>query len=188
MKKYIFVMISVLTVLIFNSLLPGSAEAARVAVVPIRVNEAEVERVSDFNSYYWDVMVERFTYPDYELMEDAAVADILPDGELKSFDKKTLLDLAKKADAEIVVAMSVDKVYDRPLHFRNEDTLECHMQAEFASYNKITGKYYHKKLDYEEEIEEVLTYRSDWQRNAFVSELKRYLERTLEDKKAKKVF
>ncbi len=185
MKKICLFMVFVLAVFIFTGLLPGNAEAARVAVIPIRVNEAEVERASDFNSYYWDIMVERFKYPEYELMEDEAVAKVLPDSELKSMDKATLIDIATKVDAEIIVAMNLEKVYDKPVPFGQEPSLKCSMIGEFASYNRLTGKYYNKKLNYEEEIEEVLTYKSDWQRAAFVSELERYINRTVENKKKK---
>ncbi len=184
-RNYLFTIL-VLAVLVVAGLLPKNAEAARVAVIPIRVNDVEVERASDFNSYYWDIMVERFKYPEYELMEDEALAKVLPDSELKSMDKETLVSLATKVDAEIIVAMSLDKVYDQPVPFGQEETLKCCMFGEFASYNRLTGKYYNKKLNYEEEIEEVLTYKSDWQRAAFVSELNRYINRTVEDKKTKK--
>ena len=37
-----------------------------------------------------------------------------------------------------------------------------------------------------DEIEEVLTLRNDWQQQVFASELKRYINRTLEDKANKK--
>ena len=188
MKKYVVFAVSVLTVLLFNGLLSGKVEAARVAVVPILVNEAEVERVSDFNSFYWDIMVERFKYPEYELMDDEVLAKVLPDSELKAFNKATLKDLAEKADAEIIIAMKLDKVSEKPVPFGNEESLLCRMEGEFVSYNKITGKYYNKKLNYEEEIEEVLTVKSDWQRYVFVGEMDRYINRTVEDNKTKKKF
>ena len=60
------------------------------------------------------------------------------------------------------------------------------MKGEFVGYNRITGKYYNKKINYKDKIEEVLTLRNDWQRDVFVAELKRYINRTLEDKKSKK--
>jgi hypothetical protein len=55
------------------------------------------------------------------------------------------------------------------------------MKGEFAGYNRLTGKYYYKKMYYKEEIEEILTLKNDWQQDAFASNLKRYINRVMED-------
>ena len=60
------------------------------------------------------------------------------------------------------------------------------MKGEYAAYNRLTGKYTDEKLYYKDEIEEVLTLRTDWQQETFARELKRYLYRTLKDKSKKK--
>ena len=62
------------------------------------------------------------------------------------------------------------------------------MKGEFAGYNRLNDKFFHNKLYHKGEIEEVLTVRTDWQQRVFASELKRYINRTLEDKKAKAKF
>ena len=54
MKKIVAFLFAVMAVVLLNTPLTGTAEAAKVAVVPIQVNEQEVERAGDFNSYYWD--------------------------------------------------------------------------------------------------------------------------------------
>ena len=188
MKKIFALIITALTVVFMNVPFSNTAEAAWVAVLPIQVNDEEVERAADFNSYYWDVMIERFQYPDYELLEDGKVSEAVPEDGLKVFDQATLADIANKTDAEIIVVMRLDKVSERPLNFRREPTLETFMKGEFASYNRITGKYFRKKIYEKGEIEEVLTLRTDWQQQTFASELKRCLNRTLEEKKAKAKF
>ena len=186
MKKLFTFIFAVLAVLFMNVPFAGTAEAARVAVVPIQVNDELVERAADFNGYYWDIMIDKFRYPDYELMDDEKVAAVVPDEGLTSFDQATLKDLCEKIDAEIVVAMRLDEIKERPINFRREPSLEIFMKAEFGSYNRLTGKYYHKKLYFRDEIEEVLTLRTDWQQQTFASELKRYINRTIEDKTKKK--
>ena len=80
----------------------------------------------------------------------------------------------------------MDEIKEIPLLFRRERALETFMKGEFASYNRITGNYYHKKMYIKGEIEEVLTLRTDWQQQTFASELKRYINRTIEDKAKKK--
>ena len=188
MKKLFALIFAVLAVLFMQVPFSGTAEAAWVAVVPIDINVDKVERSSDFNSYYWDIMIEKFPYPDYELLDDDKVAAVVPEEGLKTYDKATLQNIAEKVDADIVVAMRLDEIKENPLNFRREPTLETFMKGEYAGYNRLTDKYYYKKLYHKGEIEEVLTLRTDWQQRVFASELKRYLNRTLEDKKAKTKF
>ena len=188
MKKLVAFIFVLLAVFFMNAPFAGTAEAARVAVVPIQINDELVERSADFNGYYWDIMIEKFKYPDYELMDDEKVSAVIPDEGLASYDQATLMSLCEKVDAEIVVAMRLDEVKETPLTFRREPYLGIFMKGEFAGYNRITGKYYHKKMYIKDEIEQVLTLRTDWQQRTFASELKRYINRTIEDKAKKKNF
>ena len=183
MKRLLTFIFAALTVLFMQIPFAGTAEAARVAVVPIQIDDKLVARAADFNSYYWDIMIEKFKYPDYELMDDEKVAAFVPDEGLNDFSQATLTDLCTKTDAEIVVAMKLDEIKEEPMIFRRERALETFMKGEFASYNRLTGKYYYKKLYHKGEIEEVLTLRTDWQQQVFASELKRYINRTIEQKK-----
>ena len=146
MKKFFSFIFMLLAVLFINTPFAGMAEAARVAVVPIQTNDKLVERAADFNGYYWDIMIEKFKYPEYELMDDEKVAAVVPDEGLATFDQATLTSICEKVDAEIVVAMRLDEITETPLNFRREPTLETFMKGEFASYNRLTGKYYHKKM------------------------------------------
>ena len=182
MKKILTVVFSVLALVMMNFGFSGAAEAAKVAVVPLQVNEAQVERAGDFTSYYWDIVIDKFAYPDFDLLDDTEVAKAVPEEGLASFDRATLMDVASRTGADIVVAMRLDKVEETPLNGRREPTLECFMQGEYAAYNGVTGKYYGKKIYYREEMEEVLTVRNDWQQQAFASNLRRYIYRTLKVK------
>ena len=161
MKKVISFVFMALTVLLLASPLGGVAEAARVAVVPIQIDDQKVE--------------------EYELMDDEKVAAVIPDEGLQSFDQATLAAICEKTDAEIVVAMKLNKVEENSQSFKMEPMLECIMKGEFAGYNRLTGKYYYKKMYYKEEIEEILTIKNDWQQNVFASNLKRYINRVMED-------
>ena len=163
----------------------GTVEAARVAVIPIQIDENKVERAADFYSYYWDIMVEKFQYPDYELIDDEEIDKFIPEEGLKTFDEPTLADICEKTNAEIVVAMRLEKVDEKAVNFRREAILQTFMKGEFVSLNRLTGKYYHKNLYHKGEIDEVLTLRNDWQQQVFASELKRYINRTIEVKKSK---
>ena len=185
MKRKFVYLFSLLIIVFLNILSFGTAEAARVAVIPIQVDGSQVKRAADFESYYWDVIIEKFQYPDYELMDDEKVAALMPEKGLTSFDQAALAGIVDKADADIVVVMRLDIIKERPLNFRREAMVECIMEGEFGSYNRFTGKYFKNKLNYKGEIEEVLTLRTDWQQEVFASELKRYINRTLAKRKVK---
>lgn len=186
MRKALAFIFAALAAVFLAMPLSGTAEAARVAALPIQINEKQVERAEDFMGYYWDVIISRFEFPDYELMDDEKVEEQLPEEGLASFDQATLAGLADKLGVEIVVAMKLDDVRERRIAFRKEPTLATFMQGEFALYNRLTGKYYNRKIYYKGEIEEVLTLRTDWQQDVFGAELKRCLYRAMEDKKNNK--
>ena len=186
MKKIVCFMVALFAFVLLNVPFGRTAEAATVAVVPIDINTDKVARASDFSSYYWDMIVDRFQYPEYELMDDEKVSAILPDEGLKSFSKESLMGVAEKASAEIVVAMRITEVKEMPKSFLREPAVQCIMKGELATFNKITGKYYYKNIYYNEQIEEVLTVRNDWQQMAFADFLRRGINRTLEDNKKKK--
>ncbi len=186
MKKVFSYLFMALAVLFLSAPLGGVADAARVAVVPIQIDEQQVKRAADFTGYYWDIMIDKFPYPEYELMDDEKVSNMIPEEGLQSFKQPELAAVCEKTDADIVVAMKLDKVEENPLSFRREPSLECIMKGEFAGYNRLTGKYYYKKIYYKDEIEEILTLKNDWQQAVFASNLKRYIHRTLEDGKIKK--
>ena len=194
MKKLMAFLCSVLAVLFMNVALLGTAEAARVAVIPIDV-DVKVERAGDFNSYYWDMLIDRFRYPDYELLDDDKVAAVVPETGLKTFEKAALSAVAEKVSAEIVVAMRITDVQEIPksfmrepmVHksFMREPMVQCIMSGEFASFNRLTGNYYYKKINYSKDIHEIWTVRNDWQQEVFADYLRRGINRTLEDKRNK---
>ena len=62
------------------------------------------------------------------------------------------------------------------------EVVECIMSGEFASFNRLTGNYYYKKINYSKDIHEIWTVRNDWQQDVFADFLRRGINRTLEDK------
>lgn len=186
MKKLVTFICSVLAVLFMHMPFMGTAEAAYVAVIPIDVDVDKVERAADLTNYYWDLVIDKFQYPDYELVDDEKVAAVLPEEGLKTYDQATLAAIADKVGAEIVVAMRISEVSERPKSFLREPAVECHMKGEFASLNVMRDKkpYYYKKINYDEQIEAILTVRNDWLQNAFADYARRGMNRTIEmDKK-----
>ena len=181
MKRWLSFVVAALTVVFMQISFPETAEAARVAVVPIQINNDKVVRASDFNNYYWDIMIEKFPYPDYELIDDSKIESAIPYDGLKTFDKDTLAAICDKTDGEIVVVMRLDAVRDKVDRSRQDAKTKYHIKGAFAGYNRLTGKYYYKKINYNGEIETALTLKNDWQQDAFTSTLKRCLNRMMDN-------
>ena len=180
MKRIVAFVFAALAVLFMQVSFMGTAEAARVAVAPIEINDAKVARASDFNNYYWDIMIEKFRYPEYDLIDDAKMEAVIPYDGLKEFDQKKLAAICDKTDADIVVAMRLDDVHGKVDRSHREPKTKCYMKGLFAGYNRLTGKYFYKKINYNHEMETVLTLKNDWQYNAFSSTLKRCLNQMAE--------
>ena len=185
MKKLLALTVALFTFVLMNVPFFGTAEAAQVAVIPIDIDVDKVERAIDFNGYYWDMIIERFKYPEYDLLDDDKVSAVLPEEGLKSFDKSSLADVAAKVPAEVVIAMRISEVKELPQNFRREPMLICIMKGELAILNTLTGNYYYKKINYNEQMEEVLTLRTDWQQQAFADFLRRGINRATEYKSKK---
>ena len=146
MKRLMHLACAVLLTITMHLVLTDTAEAARVAVLPIQFSDAVLERANDFTSYYWDIMVEKFQYPEYELMDDEKISAVLPNEELKSFDKASLQMVAEKTDADVVVVMRLDRMEEKPDYFGMEAYMEFLLEGEYAGYNRLTDRYYHKKF------------------------------------------
>ena len=185
MKRIFVFVFAILAVMFMQVPLLGTAEAARVAVVPIEINDAKVARASDFTNYYWDIMIDKFRYPEYDLIDEAKMDAVIPYDGMKEFDQKTLVEICNKTDAEIVVAMRLDDVHGKVDRSNREPRTKCYMKGLFAGYNRLTGKYYLKKINYNNEMETVLTLKTDWQQQAFASTLKRCLNQMIEGKTEK---
>ena len=182
MKRIFLFMMAVLSVFCLTTGFTGKAEAARVAVLPIQINEAQVERGSDWNSWYWDIAVDRLHYPDFELLDDTTVSQVVPATGLASFDKNTLMAVASQTGADIVVALRIDKVGETFYNFRTESMIGMRVEGQFASYNGVTGKYYQKKIHSYDETEDAYLTKTDWQARWMQQNLNRYINRTIETK------
>lgn len=184
MKKLLSFVCALLMAMAVNMSFSVTAEAARVAVLPLQFKDLNMERAGDFTTYYWDIMVNKFKYPDYEMMDDEKVAAAVPGEELKSFDKASLMEVAEKADADIVVVMRLDDVDEKDDYMNMNETMKrFRLEGEYAGYNRLTGTYYHKKIFEHYSVEADLAFKNDYQQMTFVDITKRYVYRTVKEKK-----
>lgn len=177
MRRFLTILFALITFFSVN-VFQGTAEAARVAILPLQIDDSAMERAADFTGYYWDIMINEFKYPDYELMDDDKVAAVIPDEGLKSFDKATLSKVLTDTDADIVVAMRLDKMEEESDYFRADPVVHFRLNGEYAAYNRLTGKYYNKKFHEKYDIDDELTLKNDWQQMTFAELTKRYVYRS----------
>ena len=151
MKKILGFVVALFTFILMQVPFVGTAEAGYVAVVPIDINVDQVERAGDFNGYYWDMIIDRFQYPEYELLDDEKVAAVIPEEGLKSYDRATLAKVADQAGAQVVIAMSLNKVSETPKSFLREPMVDCLMKrySRFAVVEFSDGDDFGSYLEHE---------------------------------------
>ena len=182
MKKIFSVLFAMLAFVLVSGISTSpKAEAARVAVIPLQQDNLvrDEEDNKDYSSLYWDVATDLFKFPSFELLGDDEIDKVLPAAGLKDFSEANLKSIADKSESDIVIAMRLDKITSRGLMGRREQTERLLIKGDFASYNRISGKYQHKEIYEENDVEEVLLVRGDWRGEIFSKLAKRYMERAM---------
>jgi hypothetical protein len=156
-----------------------SAEAAKLAVIPLIMNSGVEDPQGLKPIVYSEAVSKIFKYPAYDLADSDVVKKAALAQQDKLFTKEGLSAVCDAAGAEIALAMSVDNfTWEEARQTSNSPTTICDFRGKFATYNKITGKF---KLDHWYDNEEfetgALSPRYDWAHN----ELGRYFRILLRD-------
>ena len=157
----------------------GKAEAAKLAVVPLANH---VEDNTTASMIYMEEIMDTFKFPEFDMIAEDVVDKAVGSRNISDFSKANLERIARESGADIVIAMSLDKLDDKALFPRREPTLKLDMSGEFAFLNKVTGRYYVKKYSDDMEIEEILTVRSDWKSEEFAKTVRSYLKKVTQFK------
>lgn len=174
MKKFLnFALMAVLAVVCALPL-AGKAEAAKIAVVPLASN---VENNTTLGVIYMEEVMNLFKFPDFDMVSEEDVDKAVGAKAISDFSQANLERIARETNADIVVAMSVDKFEDKSLFPRQEPTLQLELNGQFAFLNKITGKYFSKNYLNDTQIEEALTVRGDWKSEEFSRTVRSYLKK-----------
>ncbi|MCD7874324.1 MAG: hypothetical protein LUH17_05015 [Acidaminococcaceae bacterium] len=144
MKKFMnFVLMAVLTVCFVLPAAGGKAEAAKLAVVPLANH---VEDNTTASMIYMEELMDMFKFPEFDMLAEDVVEKAVGAKDISDFSKANLERIARETGADIVIAMSLDKLDDKILFPRREPTLQLDMSGEFAFLNKVTGRYYTKNI------------------------------------------
>ena len=183
MKKLLGLLVTVFALLFTLGPNMNTAEAARVAVLPLQLDnlkqDSEDVGKHDYSSLYWDEATDLFKFPSFDLMGDDEVQKVLPAEGLKDYSQATLKDLANKLECDIVFVMKMDELTSKGQSWLREPTEILFMGGEVAYYNRISGKYKRDKIYEKNEVEEALLVRGDWRAEMFSKVTRRYMQRAM---------
>ena len=91
--------------------------------------------------------------------------------------------IAKDGKVDIVIAVQLDVLEDKPVTPSSERILELAMKGKAVAYNALTGQYYQHKIYSDKQIDETLTSRWDWVHEEWGYAVRREMNRILKVKK-----
>ena len=161
-----------------------NAEAASVALLPL-INNVEGGDATANQVFYKEALKVMKTQKGFVLMENdkinaaieaARIGDDVP-------DKATLAKIAKDGNVDIVFAMQIDDLEDKPVFPSSERMLEVDMEGVAVAYNNINGAFYRHEFASDKQIDETLTSRWDWVHEEFGRQVRIEIKRALKAKK-----
>ena len=161
-----------------------SAEAASVALLPLINNVEGGDDVAN-QVFYKEALATMKLQKGFVLVENdklnaaidaARIGDEVP-------DKATLAKIAKDGNVDIVFAMQIDDLEDKPVFPSAERMLELDMEGVAVAYNNINGAFYKHEFASDKQIDETLTTRWDWVHEEFGRQVRREIDRALRAKK-----
>lgn len=160
-----------------------AAEAAGVAIIPVINNVEGGDELVGQLFYKNAITTLNATKGFYMVESDALTASI----EAAAIGKQvpgeaTLAKIAKEADADIVIAMQLDKLDDTAIDSGEERKLQLDLQGYTVAYNKITGKFYKHRIYNDKVIPEALTSRWDWVHEEWARAVRVEIDRALRAK------
>ena len=169
---------------LFVSLPCLSAEAASVALLPLINNVEGGDDVAN-QVFYKEALTTMKLQKGFVLMENdkinaaieaASIGDEVP-------DKATLVKIAKEGNVDIVIALQIDELKDKPVFPTNDRMVELDMEGKAVAYNRLNGAFYKHEFASDKQIDETLTARWDWVHEEFARQVRIEIKRALKAKK-----
>lgn len=180
-KIYRYLLLTVLAVCL--SIPALGAEAANIALIPL-INNIEGDQVA--NQIFYKAAINAINaQTGFMIVENdkltAAIEAANINGAVPS--KDVLAKIAKEGEADIVIAMQLDKLSDRTLYASEENKVQLTLEGRAVSYNKLTGEFYQHRIYDDKTIPEALTTRWDWTHEEWGRNVRAEINRILKVKK-----
>lgn len=182
MKKiYRYLLMTVLALCL--SIPALAAEAASIALLPL-INNVQGDEIAN-QIFYKSAIGTINAQQGYTIVENdnlTAVIEANKNGNQVP-SEAALKKIAKDGKVDIVIAVQLDVLEDKPVFPSNERMLELSMEGKAVAYNALTREYYQHKIYSDKQIDETLTSRWDWVHEEWSYAVRREMNRILQVKK-----
>ncbi|MCD8175156.1 MAG: hypothetical protein LUD41_04355 [Phascolarctobacterium sp.] len=190
MKKALRYLLLVTLALCFSVPCFSRAEAASVALLPFinNVEDKEKHDAQDLGKvYYENAFAVLNSKPGFLVVEDDTLLNALEKnmvaGQMPT--EAQMRRIAIDGNVDIVIAMEID-YFDVTIRRGGEDDmLQMNCEGWVTAYNKLTQKYYRRRVYDDNTISEALTSRWDWPQEEFGRQMRREIEKILSVKNKK---
>ena len=170
-----------MTVLALCLSLPSvAAEAASVALLPL-INNVQGDELAN-QIFYKSAIGAVNAQKGFMIVENDALTAVIEANKNSNQvpSEAQLMKIAKEGKVDIVIAMQLDELEDKPLFPANERILKLNLQGKAVAYNALTGKYYQHRIYEDKEIDETLASRWDWVHEEWGYAVRREMNRILQ--------
>ena len=183
MKKVLRYLLMTIMAL-FVSLPCLSAEAASVALLPLINNVEGGDSVAN-QVFFKEALATMKLQKGFVLMENDKINAAIEAANIGNEvpNKATLAKIAKEGNVDIVFAMQIDDLEDKPVFPSAERMVELDMEGKAVAYNRLTDSFYKHEFASDKQIDETLTSRWDWVHEEFGRQVRVEIKRALKAKK-----
>ena len=182
MKKiYRYLLMTVLALCL--SIPAIAAEAASIALLPL-INNVQGDEIAN-QVFYKSAIATINAQKGFMIVENdnlTAVIEANKNGNQVP-SEAALKKIAKDGKVDMVIAVQLDVLEDKPVFPSNERILELAMEGKAVAYNALTGQYYQHKIYGDKQIDETLTSRWDWVHEEWARAVRAEMNRILQVKK-----
>lgn len=182
MKKILRYCVMTIMALCFCVPAFSSAEAASVALLPV-INKVEGDDLVS-QLYFKAAVAAVNSKKGFVLVENDALASAVGSrfAGVELPNETDLRAIAREGNVDIVIAMQLDKLEDRPIRSSEEDKLKLSMEGYCVSYNALTGKMSKHRIYSDKEIPDALASRWDWVHEEWQRAVRLEVDRALRTK------
>lgn len=187
-KVFRFLMMTVMALCLSVPCFGGAAEAAGVALLPLinNVDAVKAEDGTDITNqvFYKNALAAINSKKGFYMIENDKLTAAIEAANIGNQvpDAATLEQIAKAGDADIIIAIQLDKLDDKVIDSSEERKLQLDLQGRVVAFNRLTGVAYEHRMYSDKTIPEALTSRWDWVHEEFGRAVRVEIDRVMRAK------
>lgn len=186
MKKIPRIILLTLLSLCFSVACFAKVEAATVALLPL-INNIHEETPQANQVYYKSAIGAINAQKGFILVENEQLNKTIEEAGIGSIvpNKDTLMQIAKKGDVDIVIAMELNELSEVTLRSSEGDRLQLKLDGRAVAYNRLTNRFYNHRIYDDLVIPEAFSTRWEWTYEQWSHNVRREINSILQVKKIK---